>query len=184
LQLASTIHPAWNLKGIAPHLVGLLFPLHFLLSQPVPFISPPLFPNQDTFLTSQSTVSDIERQVNTRKISRENITSAEKIAGREDVLTEILLRLPVKFIVKFKYVCKPWFLLVSSTQFCYNHNCKNTNTAPSGLFFPWLFYVSLRNKNFHQYDNHLGFPSLEFLNTSVVKSIQSCNGLLPCSSTT
>ncbi|MED6222485.1 hypothetical protein PIB30_064901 [Stylosanthes scabra] len=43
------------------------------------------------------------------------------VVGDEDLLTEILLRLPVKDLLRCKGVCKQWKCLISETQFCYRH---------------------------------------------------------------
>ncbi|XP_061344288.1 F-box/kelch-repeat protein At3g23880-like [Gastrolobium bilobum] len=39
----------------------------------------------------------------------------------DDVIEEILLRLPVKSLVRFKCVCKSWFSLISKPQFAKSH---------------------------------------------------------------
>ncbi|XP_061371685.1 F-box protein At1g15015-like isoform X2 [Gastrolobium bilobum] len=38
-----------------------------------------------------------------------------------DVIQEILLRLPVKSLVRFKCVCKSWLSLISDSQFAKSH---------------------------------------------------------------
>ncbi|KAG6640184.1 F-box protein CPR1-like [Carya illinoinensis] len=39
----------------------------------------------------------------------------------EDVLTDILLRLPVKSLVRFRFVCKPWYALLKNPDFMTIH---------------------------------------------------------------
>ncbi|XP_058744660.1 F-box/kelch-repeat protein At3g23880-like [Vicia villosa] len=55
----------------------------------------------------------------------------EKLAGEflpEDLVTEILLRLPVKSLLQFKRVCKSWKTLISDPQFANTHlQIKTTN---------------------------------------------------------
>ncbi|RHN63709.1 putative F-box domain-containing protein [Medicago truncatula] len=38
-----------------------------------------------------------------------------------ELMIQILLRLPVKSLIRFKSVCKSWFSLVSDTHFAYSH---------------------------------------------------------------
>lgn len=48
----------------------------------------------------------------------------------DDVTTEILSRLPVKSLMRFKCICKFWFGLVTNADLVQKHlnNCKNNNT--------------------------------------------------------
>lgn len=50
------------------------------------------------------------------------MSSAEAIANNEDLLTEILVRLPKGSIIKFKCVCKDWQYLISSPCFSRRRN--------------------------------------------------------------
>ncbi|XP_021282905.1 F-box protein At5g07610-like [Herrania umbratica] len=111
--------------------------------------------------------------------------AADAIASNEDLLTEILLRLPAKPLLKFKSVSKEWFSLISSSQFCLFHNrryrdnasltaavllfdCGTTHTPPTG------FHI-VPSKN-----QCSKVPFFEYLGDSDFRIMQSCNGLLLC----
>ncbi|XP_039049188.1 F-box protein At2g40925-like [Hibiscus syriacus] len=47
--------------------------------------------------------------------------SAEEIGNNHDLLTQLLLRLPTKSLLKFKCVSKQWLSLISDPQFCLSH---------------------------------------------------------------
>jgi hypothetical protein len=38
-----------------------------------------------------------------------------------ELIVEILLRLPVKSLIRFKSICKPWFSLISQHNFANSH---------------------------------------------------------------
>ncbi|KAF9690349.1 hypothetical protein SADUNF_Sadunf01G0186400 [Salix dunnii] len=109
--------------------------------------------------------------------------SAEAIANNEDLLTELLLRLPLKSLIKFKCVSKHWLSLISDPHFSRRRNsCDN---PPSGLFLieqgsPHAQY------QFVALDSNLSeapFKNLTFVNHPLkMELIQSCNGLLLCRS--
>ncbi|XP_038996739.1 F-box protein At5g07610-like isoform X2 [Hibiscus syriacus] len=46
---------------------------------------------------------------------------AEEIGNNHDLLTQLLLRLPTKSLLKFKCVSKQWLSLISDPQFCLSH---------------------------------------------------------------
>lgn len=52
------------------------------------------------------------------------------IMGSDDLLTEILLNLPAKTLIRFKSVCKLWLTLISSHQFSYRHNLHHSRSKP------------------------------------------------------
>ncbi|KAL7224538.1 hypothetical protein ACSBR1_025910 [Camellia fascicularis] len=118
--------------------------------------------------------------------SESSPASEEVIASNEDLLTEILLRLPAKSLIRFKSVSKNWLHLISDSHFALNHSRRIGNSSMiSGLFFYYDYSrtephsVSLHA---HPYRN---LPSLSFLNTVGEEyhpySIQSaCNGLILC----
>jgi len=39
----------------------------------------------------------------------------------DELIIQILLRLPVKSLIRFKRVCKPWFSLISDSHFANSH---------------------------------------------------------------
>lgn len=111
-------------------------------------------------------------------------SSAEVIGNNLDLVTEILLRVPAKPLLKFKCVSKQWLSLISDPKFCASHTHHQPPTAPSALFLlnylassPQLI-VPLKNEPMP-----ITTPFLDHLNIPGFCIDQSCNGLLLCSST-
>ncbi|KAF7819219.1 F-box protein [Senna tora] len=106
---------------------------------------------------------------------------SEEIAGNIDILTEILLRLPPKPLGKFKSVSKHWLALISDPKFCHSHTLRHHSPHP----LPSALFLSDDSPNFDFVpisDSVLRVPPLDYLNAHRVSIIQSCNGLLLCSS--
>ncbi|KAL3643190.1 hypothetical protein CASFOL_014005 [Castilleja foliolosa] len=110
--------------------------------------------------------------------------SAEIVASNEHLLIEILLRMPVKPLFRFKSVSTQWLHLISSQYFSKNHTLKNPNPSNSGLLHhnhQYITYISpIQNP-----DSRRSFgpePVLDFLKLpplfSCTKLLTSCNGLL------
>ncbi|XP_021738207.1 F-box protein At5g07610-like [Chenopodium quinoa] len=116
---------------------------------------------------------------------------AEAIAGCEHLLTEILIRLPTKSLMKFKSVSKHWNFLISAPYFSLLHMLHNPKDSMpiSGIFLRrrcvlspyayWFLPVT---------DSNISLPSFSETSSStfeipalaglVVSILQSCNGLL------
>ncbi|XP_040964777.1 uncharacterized protein [Gossypium hirsutum] len=63
-------------------------------------------------------------------------SAAEKIAYNQDLLTQILLRLPTKSLIKFKSVSKLWQFIISDPDFCLSHtrhHHRNGFLSPTAL---------------------------------------------------
>ncbi|XP_047094776.1 uncharacterized protein LOC124707156 isoform X2 [Lolium rigidum] len=58
----------------------------------------------------------------------------------DEMVEEVLLRLPVKSIVRFRAVCRSWSAMFSSEEFCCLHRAMLANAAPTAT--PKLLYVS------------------------------------------
>ncbi|XP_076937834.1 F-box protein At5g07610-like [Bidens hawaiensis] len=100
-------------------------------------------------------------------------SSAERIGSNDDLLTEILHRLPVTSILQFKSVSKHWWWLLSHRSFTLRYD--KFPISP-GLF--------VHNK-YVPYDVEDRSPppyqSLDFCpDLNGIKIVQSCNGLLLC----
>ncbi|XP_061991119.1 F-box protein At5g07610-like [Rosa rugosa] len=96
----------------------------------------------------------------------------------QDVLTHILLHLPVKSLLRFKCVSKQWLSVISSPQF---HH-RRRRLASSGIILcqttDLIHDISLAGSN-----SDPPFTSLSFIDDSAgVKILQSSNGLLLCCS--
>ncbi|XP_050222853.1 F-box protein At5g07610 [Mercurialis annua] len=114
--------------------------------------------------------------------------SAETIANDDDLLTQILLYLPIRALLKFKCVSKHWLSLISNPHFTRRLNLSD---SPSGLFVhinkwprsdnhPEFDYINLDPIN-NRCD--APFRILNFANEpSGIRILQSCNGLLLCCS--
>ncbi|KAG8381567.1 hypothetical protein BUALT_Bualt06G0135000 [Buddleja alternifolia] len=109
-------------------------------------------------------------------------TSSEVIGSMEDLLIQILIRLPVKSLMRFKLVSKNWKSLITSPCFSLQYN-PGRNPA-IGLFYPdWesssFGYIHLN------FQNTTGppFRELKFPEDPYPVLIHhSCNGLLLCCS--
>ncbi|KAF7152191.1 hypothetical protein RHSIM_Rhsim01G0017700 [Rhododendron simsii] len=108
--------------------------------------------------------------------------AAEIIANNVDLITQILLFLPAKSLIRFKSVSKQWFALISDTQFAAEHHCRNPRPSISGFFLGWK-YAHQSCKCVSLQGDPTG-PSLSYLHRigSVhrTKIVHSCNGLLLC----
>ncbi|XP_076934876.1 F-box protein At5g07610-like [Bidens hawaiensis] len=71
-------------------------------------------------------MEDSDHQSGTLKVSRsmdhQSTQSGTRISSNEDLLTEILIRLPVTSILRFKIVCKHWQLLLSNSHLTHRYD--------------------------------------------------------------
>ncbi|XP_015866858.2 F-box protein At5g07610 [Ziziphus jujuba] len=113
--------------------------------------------------------------------------STEIVANNDDLLTEILVRLPIKSLLRFKCVSKRWLSFISNPHFCYRRTPFH-NTA-CGLFLirhsmhinPEFDFVRLNHNNSQL--SQAPFRTLSFVNDPFgIKILQSCNGLFLCCS--
>lgn len=101
----------------------------------------------------------------------------------EDVIAEILARLPAKEIARVRCVCKRWLSLTSDPHFIQYHSANNPHPSTSGFFLDDYFYGS---KYFPLNVNPPGLPdpSLSFIpttsNGTQLWIESSCNGLIIC----
>ncbi|KAK9293267.1 hypothetical protein L1049_021259 [Liquidambar formosana] len=66
--------------------------------------------------------------------SAKHLLVAKAIAGNKDLLREILLRLPIKSLLRFKSVSKEWLSLISNPHFAQSYTHRyNPNLKPSSL---------------------------------------------------
>ncbi|XP_071688176.1 F-box protein At5g07610-like [Rutidosis leptorrhynchoides] len=130
-------------------------------------------------------------------------TSSAELVSHDDILTQILLRLPIRSIVRFKCVSNHWRHLLSSPRFALLHRNFNANRMiPSGLFIrrnicfssnfweeeeTYYVFVSLDPEKpvqppFKSLDYMKSFDRMQDLFPStragMIKVMQSSNGLL------
>ncbi|KAA8533900.1 hypothetical protein F0562_031417 [Nyssa sinensis] len=116
----------------------------------------------------------------------ESTPPADKVAANDYLLTEILLRLPIKSLLRFKSVSKHCLSLIANPYF--SRRRQPSPYTPSGLLLhpfsshcisPQLDFIPLHDDD-NPSDSHLStvtsFPGLP-----AVKILNSCNGLLCCS---
>ncbi|GKA36317.1 AT-hook motif nuclear-localized protein 28-like protein [Tanacetum coccineum] len=113
----------------------------------------------------------------------ESSRSVELVISNNDLLTEILVRLPVVSLVLFKSVSKRWNSLI--IDYAANLTLRRNLDPLFGLFLQKCSY----SKGSHSYDFvsfDIRIPLLATSFTHVhgdVRILQSCNGLLLCHST-
>ncbi|CAL5343819.1 unnamed protein product [Camellia sinensis] len=106
-------------------------------------------------------------------------SSAEQVAANDDLLTEILIRLPLKSLPRFKSVSKHWFSLISSPHFTRTRNVDPSTV--SGLFLHSSSYIP--NLGFIPVDTGKNATSISFPGLSDICIINSCYGLILCKTT-
>ncbi|KAL7224500.1 hypothetical protein ACSBR1_025872 [Camellia fascicularis] len=119
--------------------------------------------------------------------SSEHSFAAELIANNSDLLTEILIRVPAKSLIRFKSVSKQWLSLISDSQFASDHARRNHHSSVSALYFysnRWSLDEQPQSVSIAGHQTLL--PTLSFLDGVVVSSSvtaieRSCNGLILCS---
>ncbi|KAK8671250.1 hypothetical protein V6N13_037850 [Hibiscus sabdariffa] len=98
----------------------------------------------------------------------------------DEVILQILARLPVKPLFKTKTVCKLWYRLVSDKYFVKLYNEVSAKN-PMVLVETWVPFESKSSLICVDYLRGVSEVSLDFLKDRV-KVRASCNGLLCCSS--
>lgn len=100
----------------------------------------------------------------------------------DELINNILLRLPVKPLLRFRCVCKPWCSLIDSSTFVKEHLRKNVESYPdSGIIFRDLpkskiFYLGDVNSLCDSTPVEVANPVKTFL--SGAEFVGSCNGLV------
>ncbi|KAJ6433981.1 hypothetical protein OIU84_017653 [Salix udensis] len=124
-------------------------------------------------------------------MKRVSLSSAELIAGNQDLLTEILIRIPAKPLLKFKCVSKQWLSLISDPRFCILHACHHRvlNPTPNALLLnnfysstPTFQFVPLMGDDASSYSQVAVFDYLNVSPNFWLKIKNSCNGLILCMS--
>ncbi|KAL5539050.1 hypothetical protein UlMin_046055 [Ulmus minor] len=109
--------------------------------------------------------------------------SSEIIVNNDELLVQILVKLPLKSLIKFTSVSKHWFSLISGPDFSHRRN----PCSVSGIFLESLTYCFPREYDFVDLNqtsdpSNPPFRSLSFINSlSNIRIHHSCNGLLLCS---
>ncbi|MCD7463167.1 hypothetical protein HAX54_050083 [Datura stramonium] len=117
-----------------------------------------------------------------KRTSESSSWQAEKVAGNDDLLRQILVRLPGSSLLRFRCVCRHWRFLTSSSDFRQLQSCRSA-ASTAGLF---LFRKSDRR---YHLDHLLNFPETSkrrvpsnirtFIGSfQSIKPINYCNGLL------
>uniref|UniRef100_A0A2N9HU30 F-box domain-containing protein n=1 Tax=Fagus sylvatica TaxID=28930 RepID=A0A2N9HU30_FAGSY len=109
------------------------------------------------------------------------------ISKDPDVIIEILMRLPLKSLLRFRCVCKWWNQIISDPLFISNYTRCNPQHQVSGFYMQKFLFLRLYSElRFIPCTGQLGAapnPSLSFIEDENGVCIKhSCNGLLLCSS--
>ncbi|XAR66102.1 hypothetical protein NMG60_11012186 [Bertholletia excelsa] len=110
----------------------------------------------------------------------------QRTFSNDDLLTEILLRLPTRPLLQFKSMSKCWLSFITHPSFyLLSLRCCNAAT-PSGLFIHRRSHINKPEYHFIPFFDHYHKPPFRTLafvpKPSGTKILQSCNGLL-CYST-
>ncbi|KAL7193646.1 hypothetical protein ACSBR2_025285 [Camellia fascicularis] len=118
--------------------------------------------------------------------SSEHTPVAELIGSNVDILTEILTRVPAKFVIRFKCVSKDWFSLISNSPFSRNHSNRHPSALFSGLFInPVTSFDDDKVKSVSLHGQHQSLSTSSLLDgvgygSGTFRIEDSCKGLLLC----
>ncbi|XP_004305918.1 PREDICTED: F-box protein At5g07610-like [Fragaria vesca subsp. vesca] len=120
-------------------------------------------------------------------------TLGETVANIEELLTEILVRVPARPLVRFKCVSKRWLSLISDPKFCHRHTLRNPHPSISAIFTNVstdFYHITL--DHLEQCDTSTN-PGNKRIPASAARNplnfvphlygtyiVQSCNGLFLC----
>ncbi|GJY87186.1 receptor-like serine/threonine-protein kinase SD1-8 [Tanacetum coccineum] len=119
--------------------------------------------------------------------ARETYSPPHKVLTNDDLLTEILIRLPILCIHLFTCVSKQWLKILKSPAFTFKRSQIRSLDSPAGLFVNHIRssfdcdFVSLDPRiNSRKYTIKNSFTLASTEEADKVKILQSCNGLLLC----
>ncbi|GJZ28479.1 F-box protein-like protein [Tanacetum coccineum] len=107
--------------------------------------------------------------------NHESTQSGALIGSNDEILTEILRRLPVTSVLRFKSVSKHWLSLLSHRRFTlkYDHASRSPGLFVRNLYIPY----AVEDKSTPPFRRLDFYPDIKGL-----RIVQSCNGLLLCCS--
>ncbi|GJV06398.1 receptor-like serine/threonine-protein kinase SD1-8 [Tanacetum coccineum] len=121
--------------------------------------------------------------------ARETYAPPHKVLTNDNLLTEIFIRLPIRCIHLFTCVSKQWLKNLKSPAFTLKHSRIRSLDSPAGLFVNHIRssfdcdFVSLDLRiNSTKYTIENSFTLGSTKEADKVKILQSCNGLLLCTS--
>ncbi|KAL5549988.1 hypothetical protein UlMin_000164 [Ulmus minor] len=119
--------------------------------------------------------------------SQTSKSSSEIIVNNDDLLKQILLKLPLKSLIKLTSVSKHWLSLISDPDFSRRRSPFPCSASGLLLRRPYSVHpiVSMPGYNFvdlNQTNTNAPFRFLTFFDDPYgIEIVQSCNGLLLCS---
>ncbi|KAL6139477.1 hypothetical protein ACLB2K_057781 [Fragaria x ananassa] len=114
---------------------------------------------------------------------------AETVANIEELLSEVLVRVPARPLLRFKRDSKHWLSLISDPKFCHRHTLQNPHSSISAVFAHDFSFIPLdldhdRSSNPGNQNLSDSSPNPNPLNFGQhlrdIMIIQSCNGLFLC----
>ncbi|XP_074361642.1 putative F-box protein At3g10430 [Apium graveolens] len=103
----------------------------------------------------------------------------------EELLVEVLARLPVKHLLQYRSVCKAWLNLISSPSFVQTHLDHTAADSKNGTFIAHSYQVNIPNHKISlirldDLDNpiNLEHPFPSSVSPEEMDVVGSCNGLL------
>lgn len=121
-------------------------------------------------------------KVNEDDCLKVNPSLIEKILGNEDLLMEILLRVPAKSLVKLKCVSKHWLSLISDLKFCYKHSAQSLKLVSAIYYYSDPCCSRLKSLSLEGHQNLPTLPLFDGVEKGYTISVtHACNGLMLCS---
>ncbi|KAG8472205.1 hypothetical protein CXB51_036500 [Gossypium anomalum] len=115
------------------------------------------------------------------------ISSGEIISNNPDLLTQIILRLRTKTLLKLKCVSKQWLSLICDPHFCISHtryHQTNGFLSPTALLLKWIYALPSEFDVIPlKHNRRVRVPFFYYFNCAPnINVLQSCYGLFLCKS--